>query len=70
VRDYIPVERLSDGVIGLYDKVNGYFHTITGLTSGGYDLEISTKEVAYLEKTDETDDWDFYIDPHGKRVNK
>ena len=54
VRDFIPVERTSDNVIGLYDKVNSVFYTNLGsstFTKGEYIIEESTSS-----------DYDFYKD--------
>lgn len=53
-RDYIPVERMSDGVLGLYDKVNSVFYTNLGsgeFTKGEYIIEEGTSS-----------DYDFYKD--------
>ena len=55
VRDFIPVKRLSDGVIGLYDKVNNTLYTNNG--SGIFAI----KEIPYIIESDETD-YDFYKD--------
>lgn len=45
VRDYIPVKRKSDNVVGLFDNVNGIFYTNTG--SGTFGAG-ANKGVCYL----------------------
>ncbi len=47
VKNYVPAYRVSDGVIGLYDKINGDFKINAG--SGAFEkgLPIATKSVTY-----------------------
>lgn len=40
IRDYVPVKRISDGAIGLYDKVNGLFYENNGTGSFGAGPEV------------------------------
>ena len=40
VRDYVPVKRISDGAIGLYDKVNKLFYGNDGTDSFGAGPEV------------------------------
>lgn len=40
VRDYVPVKRISDGAIGLYDKVNGLFYENNGTGTFGAGPEV------------------------------
>ena len=48
VRDYVPAKRLSDNVIGLYDKVNDVFYTNAGTGEFGGTAK-STPE--YIDET-------------------
>ena len=40
IRDYVPVKRISDGAIGLYDKVNGLFYENNGTGTFGAGPEV------------------------------
>jgi len=47
LRDFVPCERVSDHVLGMYDKVNDVFYTNLGtgeFISGGYITEEGTPE--------------------------
>jgi len=62
VRDFVPAERVSDNVIGLYDKVNSVFYTNLGsntFTKGEYIIEESTSS-----------DYDFYEDEYKYKLVK
>lgn len=62
VRDYVPVERVSDSVVGLYDKQNNVFYTNIGsgsFTKGNYVIIDGTSS-----------SYDFYKDEEIYKVNK
>lgn len=50
VRDFVPCQRIEDGELGLYDKVNNQFYTnatSVGSFSGGDFISIETDETDY-----------------------
>ena len=53
VRDFFPMLRLSDGVAGLYDMINGVFYTKTGVGAFTYgDVENTLEDVENMLKYD------------------
>ena len=63
IKNLLPAQRISDGVIGMYDTVSNTFFTNSGTgnfiagpelaigKSGGYSLPIEYQQVEYLEST-------------------
>lgn len=62
IRDYVPAERISDNIIGLYDKQNGIFYTNIG--SGNFE------KGNYIILDGTSSDYDFYEDINHTRVYK
>lgn len=48
IRDFVPVYRLNDGVIGLYDQINGIFYTNNG---SGIFGDTSTYDITLISNT-------------------
>jgi len=51
VRDFVPVYRKSDSVLGLYDRVNGVFYTNAGTGTFQKATKDNYQEVEYIEGT-------------------